>query len=139
MMIVACATNDGENFVSCHFGDAKQYDIYELDGSTCRFVETIRNTTEEEKEEIHADPRKAKGIVDLLMKNNVQVGVTKVFGPNIKRVARHFVPVIANEDKISQGLKALLEDHKRIERIIEEDKKDTYLDLKNGKEGRIMP
>ncbi|HKL11748.1 MAG TPA: NifB/NifX family molybdenum-iron cluster-binding protein [Clostridia bacterium] len=139
MMIVACATNDGENFVSCHFGDAKQYDIYEMDEKGYRLLETVRNTTGEEEEEIHADPRKAKGIVDLLRKKKVQLGMTKVFGPNIKRVARHFVPVIANEDKISQGLKALLEDHKRIERIIEEDKKDTYLDLKNGKEGRIMP
>jgi len=139
MMIIACATNDGEKFASCHFGDAKQYDIYEMDGSACRFVETVRNTTGEEEEEIHADPRKAKGIVDLLSKNNVQVGMTKVFGPNIKRVVKHFVPVIANEDKISQGLKSLLEDYERIDRIIAENSKDTYLDLKSAREVRIKP
>ena len=138
-MIVACATNDGENFVSCHFGDAKQYDIYEMDEKGYRLLETVRNTTGEEEEEIHADPRKAKGIVDLLSKNNVQVGMTKVFGPNIKRVVKHFVPVIANEDKISQGLKSLLEDYERIDRIIAENSKDTYLDLKSAREVRIKP
>jgi len=136
-MIIACATNDGEKFALCHFGDANQYDIYEMDGSTCRFVETVRNTTGEEEEEIHADPRKAKGIVDLLSKNNVQVGMTKVFGPNIKRVVKHFVPVIANEDKISQGLKALLEDYERIDRIIADNRKDTYFDLKSGRQVKI--
>jgi len=136
-MIIACATNDGEKFASCHFGDANQYDIYEMDENACRLVETVRNTTGEEEEEIHADPRKAKGIVDLLRKNNVQVGMTKVFGPNIKRVVKHFVPVIANEDNISKGLEALAGDYERIDRIIAENSKDTYLDLKSGREGRI--
>jgi len=136
-MIIACATNDGEKFASCHFGDAKQYDIYELNEDGYGLVGTIRNTTGEEDEEVHADPKKARGIVDLLKKSNVQVGATKVFGPNIKRVVKHFIPVIVSQDEISKGLQALLENHERIEKIIDDNRKDTYIDLKSGKEVRI--
>jgi len=136
-MIVACATDDGVKFVSRHFGDAKQYDIYRIEGDLCEFVKTIGNTTGEEDEEVHADPRKARGIVDLLKKSNVQVGATKVFGPNIKRVVKHFIPVIVSQDEISKGLQALLENHERIEKIIDDNRKDTYIDLKSGKEVRI--
>ena len=72
-LIVAFATNDGEHFMSNHFGDADYYHIYEIDPTSAKFIKVIENTTEEEDEEIHADPKKAKGISELLKEENVFV------------------------------------------------------------------
>ena len=47
-LIVTFATDDGKTFMDRHFGDALQYEIYELDSSTARHLRTIKNTTEEE-------------------------------------------------------------------------------------------
>ena len=62
---VACATDNGSSFVGSHFGDAFHYDLYEVSPDYIRFVKRVENTTEED-EEIHADPKKAKGISGIL-------------------------------------------------------------------------
>ncbi len=64
IMIVTCATDDGKNFVDRHFGDAEYYFIYMITKDSKELIRKIKNTTEEE--EIHADPRKARGIVNIL-------------------------------------------------------------------------
>ena len=74
-LIVTFATDDGKIFMDRHFGDAVQYEIYELDSSAAQHLRTIKNTTEEE--EMHADPNKAKGIAGLLKKDGAQVLVSK--------------------------------------------------------------
>ena len=135
-MIIACATNDGKSFVSCHFGDAEKYLIFDLDKRGYEFIGTISNTTSEE-DGVHADPKKAKGIVNLLKMNDVQVGVTKVFGPNIKRIVKHFLPVIVQEDNIEEGLRQLSKNFEKIEGIIKEDKRNTCLDLGKGQEIKL--
>lgn len=107
-MIVACATDDGKNFMTRHFGDAEQFQIYEWNENQFNYVKTITNTSEEE--EGHADPKKAKYIMDLLLEANVDVGLTKTFGPNIKRIKSRLVPVLISNDAIEAGL-ATLKDH----------------------------
>lgn len=107
-MIVACATDDGKGFISRHFGDAQQYEIYQWNDNQFNYLKTISNTSEEE--EGHADPKKAKHIMDLLLESNVDVGLTKVFGPNIKRIKLRLVPVLISTDDIEAGL-AVLKDH----------------------------
>ena len=72
---IAFATDNGETFVSRHFGDAKFYDIYEMVEGSIEFVKRISNTVDEE-EEVHADPKKAKGISGLLLKEGVTVVVS---------------------------------------------------------------
>ncbi len=104
-MTIACATNDGKCFVNTHFGDAERYNIYELSEKGCVFIKTLENNTEPEEE--HAAPKKAKGIVKLLKAHDVQIGVSKQFGPNIKRVSKHFLPVLISEDTISSVLTVL--------------------------------
>lgn len=106
-MIIACATNDGKSFVTSHFGDADKYDIYEMTKEGYCFLKSITNHTEEE-EGVHADPKKAHGIVSLLKEQNVQIGVSLVFGPNIKRVAKHFLPIMLSEKNIEEGLSIIL-------------------------------
>jgi len=104
-MIFACASDDGKNFVSRHFGDAQQYVLYEWSNDKFTYVRTITNTSEEE--EGHADPKKAKSIMNLLLKANVSVGVNKNFGPNIKRVKEKLLPVLVSSDDIEEGLEVI--------------------------------
>ena len=104
-MIVACATDDGKNFIPRHFGDAKQFQIYEWNENQFNYVKTITNTSEEE--DGHADPKKAKYIMDLLREANVDVGLNKTFGPNIKRIELSLVPVLISNDNIEDGLATL--------------------------------
>ncbi|HPF16096.1 MAG TPA: NifB/NifX family molybdenum-iron cluster-binding protein [Thermotogota bacterium] len=112
-MRIACATNDGNSFVTSHFGDAQQYDLYEMTKEGYRFLQSITNHTEEE-EGVHADPKKAHGIVSLLKEQNVQIGVSLVFGPNIKRVAKHILPIIISEKTIKEGLSMILNQYEFI-------------------------
>jgi len=106
-MIIACATNNGQTFVDSHFGDAEKYDLYEMTKEGVSFLNSVKNHTEEE-EGAHADPKKAKGIAALLKQHDVQIGVSRFFGPNIKRVAKHFLPIIIPEKNLKDGLSLIL-------------------------------
>ena len=102
-MKVAFATDDGEIFMDRHFGDAEYYDVYEIDKDKSEFIKRIINTTEEEN--IHTDPKKAKGIVGLFKGENIKVVVSKVFGPNIKRIKKKFVCILMNDNSISESIR----------------------------------
>ena len=127
-MIIACATDDGKNFISRHFGDAEKYLIYELRDGQYVLTGTILNTTGEEEQ--HADPKKAKGIVSILAEKNVNVGLTKVFGPNIKRIKKHLVPVLVSVDSIEKGLAKVLEASGKVIEAIDIGYKRKHIDLR---------
>ena len=127
-MRIACATNDGKHFTEKHFGDADKYLIYESKNNKFNLIDTIRNTTDEEKK--HADPGKAKSIVSLLLEKNVDVGLTKVFGPNIKRVKKHFVPVMVSVDLIEDGLKEVQTAIVEVKHLIDLGENREHLDLR---------
>jgi len=100
---VAFATDNGRTFMGRHFGDADFYDIYEISGNKANFIKRIDNTVDEE-EEVHADPKKAKGISKLLLHENVNVVVSRIFGPNIKRIKKKFVCIVVKDDEIEEGI-----------------------------------
>jgi len=100
---VAFATNDGENFMSDHFGDADYYHIYEINAEGATLIKKIENTTEEE-DDIHADPEKAKSISTLLQQEEVSVAVSKVFGPNIQRIKKKFQCILLKEKTLQEGV-----------------------------------
>lgn len=128
-LIIACATDDGINFIDRHFGDAEYYYIFELKRDNYEFVKRVINTTEEE--EGHADPRKARGIIQILKdKEEVQVGVARVFGPNIKRVKKHFVPVLVRAERIEDGLEELINNYDYIQGLWEAGEERKHLVLK---------
>ncbi|MDA3780632.1 MAG: hypothetical protein PF487_10505 [Bacteroidales bacterium] len=108
-MKVAFATDNGEKYVDRHFGDANYYDVYMILESESKFIKRIDNTTEEDDEEIHADPKKAKGVMDLFKDEEIQIVVSKVFGPNIKRIKKKFVCILMNDDKIQESIKIIQE------------------------------
>ena len=100
---VAFATDNGKTFMGRHFGDADFYDIYEIDGNKANFIKRIDNTVDEE-EEVHADPKKAKGISKLLLTEKVNVVVSKIFGPNIKKIKKKFVCIVIKDKEIEKGI-----------------------------------
>ena len=127
----AFATDDGKTYIDRHFGDADYYDIYEISSTENKFIKRINNTTEEDDEDIHADPVKAKGVVDLFKLDKVQIVVSKVFGPNIKRIKKKFVCVLFNDEKISDSIKII---QKNIDIFVDEwEKGETrnHINLKN--------
>ncbi|MDY6915162.1 MAG: NifB/NifX family molybdenum-iron cluster-binding protein [Candidatus Cloacimonadota bacterium] len=93
-MIFAFATDDGNNFISRHFGDAKFYQIYKITKNSYSKMDSLQNTTGEEEQ--HADPKKASGIANLLQSKDVTCTVARVFGPNIKRINKKFVRILAS-------------------------------------------
>lgn len=127
---VACATNDGSHFVSSHFGDAEHYDIYEVSPEKINFSKRIDNTTPEEEEEVHADPRKAKGIAEILKSENIEVATTKVFGPNIMRIKSKFVCILSGTEEIEIGLEKVRQNFSRIVEEWEKGAERNFLDFR---------
>ncbi len=110
---VAFATDNGKTFMGRHFGDADFYDIYEIDGNKANFIKRIDNTVDEE-EEVHADPKKAKGISKLLLNENINVVVSKIFGPNIKRIKKKFVCIVVKDEEIEEGINKICDNIEKI-------------------------
>jgi len=126
-MIVACATDNGVNFIDRHFGDALKYEIYQISEKDSIYLKSIINTS---KEEDHDDPRKANNIIDLLLKENVEVGLTKVFGPNIEKLKLRLVPILISTNNIEEGLVKIREHFNDVSNaiLLKDDRK--YLDFR---------
>lgn len=114
-IIAAFATDDGEHFINRHFGDAEFYDVYEISRENSKFLKQISNASGEENEELHADPKKAKSVAGILLKEGVNTAVSNIFGPNIKRIRKKFVCVISREKTIAAGVRIIQEHIDEIE------------------------
>jgi len=103
---IACATGDDVHFYQGHFGDAPYYLIYEMEeDGRYSVAERIENTAPEER--MHGDPEKAKGIMEIMKKEFVDVLINIQFGPNIKRIRKNFVTVLSNIMEIEPALNHL--------------------------------
>jgi len=106
-IIAAFATDNGKTFMARHFGDAKKFLIYRISASEAELVNEIKNSSEEDDETVHADPRKAGSIAKLLKSQDVNVCVSKIFGPNIKRIRKKFVCIISQNQNISDSISTI--------------------------------
>ena len=104
-LILAIATDDEKHFIKRHFGDADRYLIYQLNKENLIFIKKIINNSEEEQS--HSDPVKAGSIAKILKEEGTQVLVSRVFGPNIKRMIKKFACVMIHEVSIEQGLEKM--------------------------------
>ena len=125
---IATATDDGEHFVTRHFGDADYYDVYDVTPEGITFVLRIENRMGEE--EGHADPKKAKGVVGLLKEHGVQVGLTRVFGPNLKRIKSKIVCVLTARDSVASGLEMLRDNFAAASDEWDKGEERNFLDLR---------
>ena len=127
---VAFATNDGKTYNDTHFGDSDHYDLYELSETEAIFLKRITNTVEEE-EETHADPKKAKGIINLLVKNEVHTVISKIFGPNIKRIKKKFVCILMNNANLDDSISFLCKNLESIHNEWAKGEERKHLDFRN--------
>ena len=102
-MRIAFASNDGMLLADSHFGDAKYFYIYEINGKEYIFVEKRENTTGEELE--HGDEKKAQSIMNILRDVHVLVGYR--MGPNINRIKKHFLPIVSRHKRIERNIEIL--------------------------------
>ncbi len=112
---IACGTDDGQDFTSEHFGDSKNFLIYEYDSETREIVFLSKINNNSKEEEMHGDSEKAKGISGIL--KDIPVLLAFVMGPNINRMKKKFIPIISREKNISKTLGML---KKIIPEIIQE-------------------
>ncbi len=94
------ATDDGINLVDRHFGDASFFEVFDVYPTGCEAVRRVQNDTDEE-DGVHAAPKKARGISGILGSHGVQVAVSRVFGPNIKRIKKRFVCVLTRHSDVT--------------------------------------
>jgi len=107
-LISAIATDDGVSFIDRHFGDARFYDVYEITKNNTTFIKRIENQTDEEEEEDgHGNPQKAHSIAGILLEEGVSVVISKVYGPNIKRIRKKFLCVVNKKGEIKESLEKL--------------------------------
>ncbi len=107
-LITAFATDDGKSFIDRHFGDADFYDIYEISSLEVKLLKRIDNSTEEDDDEDgHGDPVKAQGVTGMLKEEGVQMNVSRVFGPNLKRIKKKFLCILAGQTNIEESIKIL--------------------------------
>ncbi|MFW6381770.1 MAG: NifB/NifX family molybdenum-iron cluster-binding protein [Bacillota bacterium] len=125
--LIAFATDDGQQVIERHFGDACFYEIYRLTPAGSEYLNRVDNTSGEERQ--HADPRKARSVVSLLKEQGVKVGVSHQFGPNLKRVKKHFVPVIIQETSIKKALIQLQQNFNQIQELWEQGPERQHLKL----------
>jgi len=128
-IIAAFSTDDGKTYIDKHSGDARFFDLYKIAPGTSQFLKRIINPPKKEKR--HADPEKAQGIARLLKNEGVQAIVSKVFGPNIKRIRKQFVCIMMNDAEITQSLSVL---QQKIDLILSEweaGEERNILNLKN--------
>jgi len=111
----AFASNDGNNFNKEHFGDSNYYHLYEISKNEVKFIKTISNNTKDIIEDRHADPRKAKGVSEMLKDEQVEVVVSGVFGPNIKRINKHFVCIIFSSGSLQASLKIIKDNFHQVQ------------------------
>jgi predicted Fe-Mo cluster-binding NifX family protein len=128
---IAIATDDGNTCIERHFGDAQYYYLYDIDDHGVHFIDTLKNTVDiEEQESTHGDPRKASGIGGLLKKFQVNTAVSKVFGPNIKRLQKQYACILVAADDIPVVLEILVQEKERIITELEKGENRSPVDLR---------
>ncbi len=114
-IIVAFATDNRNDFTKEHFGEAKEYLVYEISKANSFLLDTISNKSPEEKK--HGDPNKAKGVAALLKPHGVKVLISKDFGRNIVRQQQKFVVILSSTLIIEEAIRNI---QKNYSLVIEE-------------------
>ncbi len=125
VFIVAVATDDGEVITEKHFGDALEFLLYAFEVGRFYFdagadvrrrkIGAVQNEAAELDEE-HGSEEKARKIIELLRKQNVDVMLALRIGPNILKVKKFFLPVVvgAEHRKIQDALALVAENAEKI-------------------------
>lgn len=115
-LLVAFSTNDGENMLHKHAGQASGFDIYRFSNGGTEFLERRDNSEYKGHEtKKHGDPKKAWATLEAL--SGVHVLVAKTYGPNLPRLLRKLLCVVVRVQKISDALEII---KKKLEVLLKE-------------------
>jgi len=118
-LLIAFGTDDGENLNNDHVGMAKYFYVYRFSSGKEELVERRENVKFKGDESMkHGDPEKAKATSSSL--KNVDVIVAKKFGPNLLRMLKKFVCIVARTDTITNAIVAV---HNNMDLIMEQKSK----------------
>jgi len=118
-LLVAFGTDDGENLNNDHVGMAKYFYVYRFSSGKEELIERRENAKFKGDESMkHGDPEKAKATSSSL--KNVDVIVAKKFGPNLMRMLKKFVCIVARTDTITNAIVAV---HNNMDLIMEQKSK----------------
>jgi predicted Fe-Mo cluster-binding NifX family protein len=103
---IAFSTDDGENLIKEHAGQAKYFDVYTFSNGDATFLERHDNSKYKGDETMkHGDPKKAKATMEAL--NNVDVLVAKMYGPNLPRLLKKLLCIVVRTNKITDAIEIL--------------------------------
>ena len=115
-ILVACATDDKITFIPDHFGEARYFMLYRLMPEGWKHVKTLANTAREVEEHGHhhhghghghghGEGAKAEAILEHFRDEQVDVFISRRFGPNIIHINRYVLPVVIRQgETIEEGL-----------------------------------
>ena len=105
-LLIAFSTNDGENMIKDHAGQARFFDVYRFSEGKAEFLERRDNSKYKGDEAMkHGDPKKAQATLEAL--NGLDVLVAKMYGPNLPRLLKKLLCVVVRTQKISDAVKIL--------------------------------
>ena len=105
-LLIAFTTDDGENMIKDHAGQAKYFDVYRFSDEKAEFLERRDNSKYKGAETMkHGDPKKAQATLKAL--NGVHVLVAKMYGPNLPRLLKRLLCVVVRTQKISDAVKVV--------------------------------
>jgi len=106
-LLVAFGTDDGINLKSNeHFGMSRYFYVYRFSSEGEELIEQRKNVDFKGDESLkHGDPEKAKATASVLKGVDVCVGAR--FGPNLPRLLKQFVCVVARTDTIEKAIKLI--------------------------------
>jgi len=105
-LLIAFSTNDGENMIKDHAGQARYFDVYRFSEGKAEFLERRDNSKYKGDEAMkHGDPKKAQATLEAL--NGLDVLVAKMYGPNLPRLLKKLLCVVVRTQKISDAVKIL--------------------------------
>ena len=113
-LLVAFSTDDGENMIKEHAGQATYFDIYKFSEAKAEFLERRDNSKYKGDETLkHGDPKKAQATMEAL--RGADVLVNKMFGPNLPRLLKKLLCVVVRTSKITDAIEILKQNWGKVE------------------------
>ena len=97
-LVFAFALDENGQFKNSHFGDAIRFGIYHMEDGGLILKDKISNPLKDADENEHGSRKKGNSIISFLKDLGVNILVSLQFGPNIKMVNNHFIPVIVADN-----------------------------------------
>ena len=117
---IVAGSNDGANIIPDHMGTAQDFYIFDLfeDGRS-RLVEKRANTSPQEEEGVHGDPKKLAVASDIFADCDVVLG--RRGSPNFVRMRDNsrFQPVLTDVASLSDSMVGLAETFDEVYALVE--------------------